>query len=157
MVRRWWASAVVAGASLVVFSGAARASGADVGITCPETARRNQQITATARFENWSAETVTVTRGALGLHLGNVTLVGPLAFQVNATVPGGALGTPPCTGCFAPFNPGVSAPVPVSVRIPAQARPGTFVTVGLGFFGTQGADPTRREIGSDACIIEITP
>lgn len=143
----------------------ARANGVEVrGISCPETARRNTFLNpaVVVSFENWNAtQDATVTRGALALHLGNVTLIGPLAFSVpaNTTVPRGTVNPPPpgCFDCPSSVTPGTASLTVPNVRIPFQARPGTFITVGLGFFGTIGADTTRKELGGEACVIEIIP
>lgn len=131
------------------------------GVACPETARRNTTISAAVSFQNFDpvvTNDIAVTRGALALHLGNVNLVGPLAFSVPAgtMIPHASFGAPPCPGCPAPLIAG-TASLTVPVRIPPQARPGTFVSVGLGFFGTKGADPLRKELGGEACVIEIVP
>jgi hypothetical protein len=47
--------------------------------------------------------------------------------------------------------------VSVPVLIPGQARPGSFVSVGLGFFGNIGSNPTRERLGHEGCVIEIVP
>lgn len=150
MVGRWVASAVALAACVATYGDAFAGAGSDVLVTsCPETARRNTTVDITVELQNWDQlDSITVTKGALGLHLGNVTLVGPLVFSVppGTIVPLAALA----------WEPGTQS-MTVPVKIPRQARPRTFITVGLGFFGTKGADPARREIGSDACSIEIIP
>ena len=122
------------------------------GVTCPATSARNRTITAVVSLRNENPQSVAVSRGALLLHLGNVRLIGPLAFSVTTTIPAATTqSTPP----FATV-PGTTT-VSVPVLIPAQARPGTFVSVGLGFFGNIGGNPTRERLGHEGCVIEIVP
>lgn len=115
-----------------------------ISVTFDNTARRRTTIHARARFDNRTATTRTVTLAALGLHLGSTSLVGPLAVrlpQLPLDVAGGA------------SDVSVDVPVP----IPMQARPGTFASVGLTFYGQHSGEIRRRDLGAAACLVEIVP
>ena len=131
----------------------------DVKMTCPATARRNTSVPVTVTFRNHKTKTVQVTRAALGMHLGNVTLIGPLVFTIPTTTVPAATFVPPPPSCFGCQGSTISATatLPVNIPIPAQARPGTFISVGLGFFGFVGTSTVREALEAGGCTIEIVP
>ena len=131
-------------------------------LTCPATgtARRNTSVPITVAFRNDdTTKSLSITQAALALHLGNVTLIGPLVFHIPTTTLNAATFAPPppgCSPCLGSIIP-AEATLAVSVPIPAQARPGTFVSIGLGFFGNLVGSSIRKELGSDGCTLEIVP
>jgi hypothetical protein len=116
----------------------------EVSVACPATASRGASIGASVTFRNGTGTPRTLTRGAAELHAGELNLTGPQTFALAAIVPA-------ATGADAPGT--ASAVVPV--MIPARARPGSFVSVGLGFFGRVGDGSTRKLLATERCVIEI--
>lgn len=167
MTTRWLLLAgVVLGCA--VLSTEASATNGLSGVRCVSpspledgTAKRNGTVHAMVTFSNGDLDNdLLITRGALGQHLGNVNVVGPIAFGVNVVVPR-ATPLPPnpdCIGCPFPKQDGQMS-LTVPIRIPQAARAGTFISVGLSFFGRKSNEPTqmRHELGSDGCVLEIVP
>lgn len=167
MLRRLVLCAIVVSGLLVV---GREAFADDTIITCPATAHKNTNVPVTVKFKNHdTAKALQITRAALALHLGNVTLIGPIVFQMfsqqfpsGITVSPATFVPPPagcvgCAGSVIPTTATVMLTPPNGIPIPAQARLGTFITVGLQFFGTFGTSTIRESIGGDACQIEIVP
>src|SRR5947208_15252591 len=98
-------------------------------------------VNATVTWTNRRDIVEEVTRGALLLHDGNVTIVGPVAFSVSVSVPGGAAG---------------SVVLTIPVQIPYYASTGTFVSVGFSFLGPNESG-NRVVKGLGGCTIEIVP
>lgn len=115
-------------------------AGLEVDVSCPDTAKRDTEVSATIKLTN-TGESKTITRGAFAMHLGNLSLVGPIAFAVSQSL-----------------APNASVSVgPIPVFIPTQARSGLFVSVIFGLLGQNGASPTRELLGDGQCLIEIVP
>lgn len=112
----------------------------EVDVSCPDTAKRDTEVSATIKLTNTGGPK-TVTRGFFAMHLGNLSLVGPIAFSVSQSLSA---------------NASVSLG-PIPVFIPTQARPGFLVSVIFGLLGQNGASPTRELLGDGQCMIEIVP
>lgn len=110
---------------------------------CDPTARRGRTVNAAVEVRNQSGRQLTLTRAALGLHVGNVSFVGPLVVNLPAL--------PLALASDA------DASLTVPVAIPSSARPGTFISVGVSLFGREGASSARRRLGGERCSIEVLP
>lgn len=125
----------------------------DTVIACPATASPGP-VSVTVTFRNRTQVARNVARAALIVHAGKLSVLGPRVVSLATQVPAATLGDPPCAGCAPAVTPAVVTR-DLSILLPAQARPRSFVSLGLVFFGQVGTDPKRRLLGSDACTIEI--
>lgn len=119
-------------------------------LSCDPTARRGRVVNVAVEVHNETGQPLTVTRAALGLHVGNVSFVGPLV--VN---PLDALTHAPALPLTLASDAGGSFTVPVTV--PSAARPGTFITVGLSLFGRENGTSARRLLNVERCAVEVLP
>jgi hypothetical protein len=110
-----------------------------VTVSCPETADKRATVNADITLTSHRDVAISLPRGALVINNGTVTgtaphFVGPLSFSVGVTVPPRGV---------------VHLPL-IPVKIPADAKSGTFVSLGFGFLaaGNQG-------MGAGACAIAI--
>lgn len=108
-------------------------------LSCPATAGRGSPFSATLTFKNDSGASRDVTRGAVALHAGELRLTGPAAVEIAVAV-----------------SPGAEATRAIPIIVPAQARSGSFLTVGVGVLGRVGGDPKQKTLGALTCIVEVT-
>jgi hypothetical protein len=127
----------------------------DISLTCPARASRGETVSITAAFRNHTDASRRITRGAVTLHAGAFNVAGPTARAISVDVDARAIGGAACPGCSPTVTAGTGS-IGIPVLMPPQARPLSFVSIALSFFGEVGADPKRRLLATEACVVEIT-
>lgn len=113
-------------------------------LTCPLSATSGVPMAVALTLDNTTLEPYVVTRAALGWHLGGVSIVAPRVLDL----PELPLVVPAQT---------TSAPVTLSVTLPARVSPRTFATAAVTLFGYKAAKGARKPIVSARCSMEIVP
>lgn len=126
----------------IEFSQQATAAGRfEVDLSCPASGRRGSTVSAVVTLRNGTDVARTVTRRAELVHAGELRVQGPRVVPMALAVPAGSA-----------LAPGVAA---AEIPILLSARAGSFLSVGLRFFGHVGADPRRKLLATKGCVVEV--